>query len=59
MGWVNDLALYPEQRWLIPFPDKYGLVSRFSRVLDENGINHMYSSTVKTANLLVSTTRDY
>jgi len=33
--------------------DKYGLVNRFSQVLDENGINHMYSSTVKTANLLV------
>ncbi|KAF8914206.1 hypothetical protein CPB84DRAFT_1840939 [Gymnopilus junonius] len=33
--------------------DKHGLVSRFSRVLEENGINHMYSSTFKTANLLV------
>ncbi|KAK7060389.1 hypothetical protein VNI00_001154 [Paramarasmius palmivorus] len=33
--------------------DKYGLVNRFSRVLDENKINHMYSSTFKTANLLV------
>lgn len=33
--------------------DKYGLVNRFSRVLGENGINHMYSSTVRTANLLV------
>ncbi|EJD01303.1 uncharacterized protein FOMMEDRAFT_21720 [Fomitiporia mediterranea MF3/22] len=33
--------------------DKYGLVNRFSRVLEENGINHMYSSTYKTANLLV------
>ncbi|KAL0580074.1 hypothetical protein V5O48_001933 [Marasmius crinis-equi] len=33
--------------------DKYGLVNRFSRVLEENKINHMYSSTFKTANLLV------
>ncbi|KAF8138369.1 hypothetical protein EV363DRAFT_1520091 [Boletus edulis] len=35
--------------------DKHGLVSRYSRVLEENGINHMYSSTFKTANLLVGT----
>ncbi|KAF8559190.1 hypothetical protein OG21DRAFT_1474571 [Imleria badia] len=34
--------------------DKHGLVSRYSRVLEENGINHMYSSTYKTANLLVA-----
>ncbi|THV08290.1 hypothetical protein K435DRAFT_641891 [Dendrothele bispora CBS 962.96] len=33
--------------------EKHGLVNRFSRVLDENGINHMYSSSYKTANLLV------
>jgi len=33
--------------------DKHGLVNRFSRVLEENRINHMYSSTFKTANLLV------
>ncbi|TDL29810.1 hypothetical protein BD410DRAFT_798298 [Rickenella mellea] len=33
--------------------DKHGLVNRFSHVLDDNGINHMYSSTYKTANLLV------
>ncbi|KAI0082384.1 hypothetical protein K474DRAFT_1681303 [Panus rudis PR-1116 ss-1] len=33
--------------------DKHGLVSRFSRTLEQNGINHMYSSTYKTANLLV------
>ncbi|KAF5321680.1 hypothetical protein D9619_000617 [Psilocybe cf. subviscida] len=33
--------------------DKHGLVNRFSRVLEENEINHMYSSTFKTANLLV------
>jgi len=33
--------------------DKHGLISRFSKVLDSNGINHMYSSTYKTANLLV------
>ena len=29
-------------------------MNRFSRVLEENEINHMYSSTYKTANLLVS-----
>ncbi|KAH7887539.1 hypothetical protein F5I97DRAFT_1941955 [Phlebopus sp. FC_14] len=34
--------------------DKHGLVNRYSRILEENGINHMYSSTVKTANLLVA-----
>lgn len=34
--------------------DKYGLVNKFSRVLGENGVNHMYSSTFKTANLLVN-----
>ncbi|KZT06423.1 uncharacterized protein LAESUDRAFT_177259 [Laetiporus sulphureus 93-53] len=33
--------------------DKYGLVNRFSRTLEENGINHIYNSTFKTANLLV------
>ncbi|KAG7097287.1 hypothetical protein E1B28_004652 [Marasmius oreades] len=33
--------------------DKHGLVNRFSRVLEENEINHMYSSTFRTANLLV------
>ncbi|KAF8843082.1 hypothetical protein BDN67DRAFT_924745 [Paxillus ammoniavirescens] len=34
--------------------DKHGLVNRYSRILEENGINHMYSSTFKTANLLVA-----
>ncbi|KAG6817864.1 hypothetical protein H0H87_001696 [Tephrocybe sp. NHM501043] len=33
--------------------DKYGLVNRFSKVLEQNRINHMYSSTFKTANLLI------
>ncbi|KAI0720306.1 hypothetical protein C8T65DRAFT_567833 [Cerioporus squamosus] len=33
--------------------EKHGLVNRFSRALEENGINHMYSSTYKTANLLI------
>lgn len=33
--------------------DKYGLVNRFSQVLEDNGIHLMYSSTFKTANLLV------
>jgi len=36
--------------------DKHGLVNRYSQVLQENGINHMYSSTFKTANLLVDKT---
>ena len=35
------------------FAEKHGLVNRFSRTLEENGINHMYSSTYKTANLLI------
>lgn len=35
--------------------DKHGLINKFSRVLDFGGINHMYSSTYKTANVLVST----
>lgn len=33
--------------------EKHGLVNKFSRVLENAGINHMYSSTYKTANLLV------
>ncbi|KIL70260.1 hypothetical protein M378DRAFT_183814 [Amanita muscaria Koide BX008] len=33
--------------------DKYGIVNRYSRMLAFHGINHMYSSTFKTANLLV------
>ncbi|KAH6915112.1 hypothetical protein BKA70DRAFT_1368898 [Coprinopsis sp. MPI-PUGE-AT-0042] len=33
--------------------DKHGLVNRFSQVLEQEGINHMYSSTFKTANILV------
>ncbi|KAJ8457663.1 hypothetical protein ONZ51_g11395 [Trametes cubensis] len=33
--------------------EKHGLVNRFSCTLEENGINHMYSSTYKTANLLI------
>ncbi|KZT39658.1 hypothetical protein SISSUDRAFT_624571 [Sistotremastrum suecicum HHB10207 ss-3] len=33
--------------------DKHGLVNRFSQVLESNQINHMYSSTFKTANVLV------
>jgi len=45
--------------FLSPHTDKHGLVNRFSRVLEENGINHMYSSTFKTANLLVRTLLPY
>lgn len=33
--------------------DKHGLITRYSRTLEENGINHLYSSTYKSANLLV------
>ncbi|KAI1796201.1 hypothetical protein LXA43DRAFT_880461 [Ganoderma leucocontextum] len=33
--------------------EKHGLVNRFSKTLEENGINHIYSSTYKTANLLI------
>jgi len=33
--------------------EKHGLVNRFSRVLEQASINHMYSSTFKTANVLV------
>ncbi|KAL1708567.1 hypothetical protein EV121DRAFT_277077 [Schizophyllum commune] len=34
--------------------DKHGIINRYSRILEEHGINHMYSSTSHTANLLVS-----
>ncbi|KAF8605169.1 hypothetical protein BDV93DRAFT_555114 [Ceratobasidium sp. AG-I] len=33
--------------------DTHGLVNHFSSTLHRNGINHLYSSTYKTANLLV------
>jgi hypothetical protein len=33
--------------------EKHGLINKFSRVLGENNINHMYSCTLKTANILV------
>ncbi|CAE6521990.1 unnamed protein product [Rhizoctonia solani] len=33
--------------------DAHGLVNHFSSTLHHNGINHLYSSTYKTANLLV------
>lgn len=33
--------------------DKHGIINRYSRILEEHGINHMYSSTSHTANLLV------
>jgi hypothetical protein len=33
--------------------DAHGLVNHFSSTLHNNGINHLYSSTYKTANLLV------
>ncbi|KAG8986821.1 hypothetical protein FRB95_003249 [Tulasnella sp. JGI-2019a] len=34
--------------------DRHGLISRFSALLHAEGIHHLYSSTFKTANLLVS-----
>lgn len=33
--------------------EKHGLINKFSRVLGESKINHMYSCTLKTANILV------
>ncbi|KAH8830326.1 hypothetical protein DL96DRAFT_1592451 [Flagelloscypha sp. PMI_526] len=33
--------------------DKHGLVNRFSKILREHQINHLYSSTYRTANILV------
>lgn len=42
------------QYFLTCFTDKHGLVNRFSSVLGEHHIDHLYSSTYKTANLLVS-----
>ncbi|KAJ6538568.1 hypothetical protein DFH09DRAFT_1177246 [Mycena vulgaris] len=35
--------------------DTHGLVHRFSRALAEGGVNHMYASTLRSANLLVPT----
>ncbi|KAF8195635.1 hypothetical protein K438DRAFT_1718835 [Mycena galopus ATCC 62051] len=35
--------------------DTYGLVHRFSRALAKGGVNHMYASTLRSANLLVPT----
>ncbi|KAJ7721183.1 hypothetical protein DFH07DRAFT_858084 [Mycena maculata] len=37
--------------------DTYGLVHRFSRALAKGGINHMYASTLRSANLLVPSGR--
>ncbi|KAJ7129417.1 hypothetical protein C8R44DRAFT_829938 [Mycena epipterygia] len=33
--------------------DTHGLVHRFSRALAQSGVNHMYASTLRSANLLV------
>ncbi|KAF7355523.1 ACT-7 domain-containing protein [Mycena sanguinolenta] len=35
--------------------DTHGLVHRFSRALAKGGVNHMYASTLRSANLLVPT----
>ncbi|KAJ7904767.1 hypothetical protein B0H14DRAFT_3103476 [Mycena olivaceomarginata] len=35
--------------------DTHGLVNRFSRALAKGGVNHMYASTLRSANLLVPT----
>ncbi|KAJ7682552.1 hypothetical protein DFH06DRAFT_297680 [Mycena polygramma] len=37
--------------------DTHGLVHRFSRALTGGGVNHMYASTLRSANLLVPTGR--
>ncbi|KAJ7498679.1 hypothetical protein FB451DRAFT_1161382 [Mycena latifolia] len=37
--------------------DTHGLVHRFSRALARGGVNHMYASTLRSANLLVPTGR--
>ncbi|KAJ7228406.1 hypothetical protein GGX14DRAFT_413017 [Mycena pura] len=37
--------------------DIHGLVHRFSRALARGGVNHMYASTLRSANLLVPTGR--
>ncbi|KAJ7044583.1 hypothetical protein C8F04DRAFT_1249857 [Mycena alexandri] len=37
--------------------DTYGLVHRFSRALAQGDVNHMYASTLRSANLLVPTGR--
>ncbi|KAK7054260.1 ACT-7 domain-containing protein [Favolaschia claudopus] len=37
--------------------DTHGLVHRFSRALAKGGVNHMYASTLRSANLLVPTGR--
>jgi hypothetical protein len=37
--------------------DTHGLVHRFSRALALGGVNHMYASTLRSANLLVPTGR--
>ncbi|EKM79868.1 hypothetical protein AGABI1DRAFT_106212 [Agaricus bisporus var. burnettii JB137-S8] len=34
--------------------DKYGLVNRFSKTLGDHNVNHLYSSTFKSANILVN-----
>jgi hypothetical protein len=49
----QDAVAHGYLRFYQLLTDKHGLVSKFSRVLNENGVNHMYSSTFKTANLLV------
>ncbi|KAJ7068550.1 hypothetical protein C8F01DRAFT_1118523 [Mycena amicta] len=38
--------------------DTHGLVHRFSRALARGGVNHMYSSTLRSANILVPTGRN-
>ncbi|KAJ7653494.1 hypothetical protein B0H17DRAFT_1214669 [Mycena rosella] len=37
--------------------ETHGLVHRFSRALAQGGVNHMYASTLRSANLLVPTGR--
>lgn len=42
-----------ESLLLFYISDKYGLVNRFSKMLGDHNVNHLYSSTFKSANILV------
>jgi len=59
LGMFLSIELEMSMCLLLHSTDKYGLVNRFSRVLGENGVNHMYSSTFKTANILVRVRNSY
>ncbi|KAB5594205.1 hypothetical protein CTheo_2286 [Ceratobasidium theobromae] len=52
-GLGQSSFLFSAKRHAHPRSDTHGLVNHFSSILHTNGINHLYSSTYKTANLLV------